>query len=130
MKISSGITRQIHEDVLQDPRYPVHLIADQLRPYLQILLEQFHPEEVILFGSHAYGQPTPDSDVDLLIVKPINQSRLKDKVAIRRAWWPLMRRTTPLSFDLLLISPEEFNSRKYKESGFHAKLKNRGLRVV
>lgn len=28
----------------------------------------FHPERIILFGSYAYGTPTNDSDVDLLVV--------------------------------------------------------------
>lgn len=28
----------------------------------------YQPERIILFGSQAYGKPTPDSDVDLLIV--------------------------------------------------------------
>ena len=27
-----------------------------------------HPEKVILFGSYAWGQPTPDSDIDLYVV--------------------------------------------------------------
>ena len=27
-----------------------------------------HPEQIILFGSHAWGTPTEDSDVDLLII--------------------------------------------------------------
>jgi uncharacterized protein len=30
--------------------------------------EQFHPERIILFGSYAYGTPTKDSDVDLMVV--------------------------------------------------------------
>lgn len=102
-------TPRIREDILRDPRYPVHRIADQLRPYLKILVKQFHPDQVILFSSYAYGEPTPDSDVDLLVVKPIDTSRVKDKVAIRRACWPMMRKSAPLSFDLLLATPEEFN---------------------
>jgi predicted nucleotidyltransferase len=31
---------------------------------------QFDPERIILFGSHAYGTPNADSDVDLLVVMP------------------------------------------------------------
>lgn len=27
-----------------------------------------HPERIILFGSHAWGNPTEDSDVDLLVI--------------------------------------------------------------
>lgn len=30
----------------------------------------FHPQKIILFGSHAYGRPTRDSDVDLLVIMP------------------------------------------------------------
>lgn len=32
------------------------------------LVDRFKPRRVILFGSHAYGIPTHDSDVDLLVV--------------------------------------------------------------
>lgn len=32
------------------------------------IVEHCSPEKVILFGSHAYGKPTKDSDIDLFIV--------------------------------------------------------------
>ena len=32
------------------------------------LVEQFQPEQIILFGSHAWGTPDADSDVDLLVI--------------------------------------------------------------
>jgi len=127
---TSSSSSRVREDILEDPHHPVHGIAAQLLPYLQMLVDQFQPEQVILFGSYAYGHPTPDSDIDLLVVKPISESRLKDKVAIRQAWWPLMRGTAPLSFDLLLVTPEEFNSNRWTDRGIHAEIKNRGLRVA
>jgi len=34
------------------------------------IVRDFQPERVILFGSHAYGNPGPDSDVDLLVILP------------------------------------------------------------
>jgi predicted nucleotidyltransferase len=34
------------------------------------IVQRFGPHRIILFGSYAYGQPTPDSDVDLLVVMP------------------------------------------------------------
>ncbi|MCH8274065.1 MAG: nucleotidyltransferase domain-containing protein [Armatimonadetes bacterium] len=34
----------------------------------QRLVDEFQPEKVILFGSHAWGRPGPDSDVDLLVI--------------------------------------------------------------
>jgi predicted nucleotidyltransferase len=32
------------------------------------IVRKFHPEQVILFGSHARGEAGPDSDIDLLVV--------------------------------------------------------------
>ena len=32
------------------------------------IIRDFQPERIILFGSYASGNPTPDSDVDLLVV--------------------------------------------------------------
>ena len=34
------------------------------------LVAELHPEEVLLFGSRAWGTPQEDSDVDLLIIVP------------------------------------------------------------
>jgi predicted nucleotidyltransferase len=34
------------------------------------IAERFHPNKIILFGSHAYGRPHENSDVDLLVVMP------------------------------------------------------------
>jgi uncharacterized protein len=33
--------------------------------------------DLILFGSHAYGTPTKDSDIDLLIVMDTNEKMSK-----------------------------------------------------
>ena len=120
----------IREDILRDTRYPVHRIADRLIPYLNVLVEQFHPEQIILFGSYAYGNPDEHSDVDLLVVKPIQQSRIKDKVAMRSAWWPLMRMGKPLSFDLLLARPEESTMMASNPKSYYGAIVRRGLHVV
>jgi predicted nucleotidyltransferase len=41
---------------------------DLMREITQRLVENFQPEQVILFGSHAWGSPTPDSDIDLMVI--------------------------------------------------------------
>lgn len=127
--MSATTTVAIREDILRDPRYPVHRIADKLLPYLRVLVEQFHPQQVILFGSYAYGHPDEHSDVDLLVVKPTEQSRLKDKVSIRSAWWPLLLKGEPLSFDLLLASPEE-HTRRCRSSAYYQEITEKGLRLL
>ncbi len=41
-----------------------------IRRFVRQVAERFQPEKIILFGSHAYGQPHEDSDVDILVVMP------------------------------------------------------------
>ena len=67
--------------------------------------EQFHPERVILFGSYAWGTPTSDSDVDLLIVLPFQGKNWQMATEIRRH----ARATFPM--DLLVRTPEQLRQR-------------------
>lgn len=39
-----------------------------IRALAKHITEKFNPEQIVLFGSHAYGKPTAWSDVDLLVV--------------------------------------------------------------
>ncbi len=39
-----------------------------IRAIAKHIAEKFNPEQIILFGSHAYGKPSAWSDVDLLVV--------------------------------------------------------------
>jgi predicted nucleotidyltransferase len=41
-----------------------------IRQFARQFAERFQPEKIILFGSHAYGEPHADSDVDILVVMP------------------------------------------------------------
>jgi predicted nucleotidyltransferase len=50
--------------------YPNTVPMTAIRRYARAIAERFHPDKIILFGSYAYGTPTPDSDVDLLVVMP------------------------------------------------------------
>jgi predicted nucleotidyltransferase len=34
------------------------------------LVREFQPDRIILFGSYAWGEPTADSDLDLLLIVP------------------------------------------------------------
>jgi len=125
-----AVVTTIREEVLRDPRYPVRAIADRLIPYLQVLVEQFHPEQVILFGSYAYGRPKRDSDVDLLIIKADGQSPVEDAIAIRRAWRPVRRVFGSLPFDLLVVSVEEHQRRLQHAAGFYDEIVQHGIRLV
>ena len=50
-------------------------ISETLPIAVDHLARELKPHKVILFGSYAYGHPTPDSDVDLLVVMNTNEPR-------------------------------------------------------
>jgi predicted nucleotidyltransferase len=62
----------------KDPRtglyYPNLVPMSAIRRLARRIAEEFQPDKIILFGSYAYGEPTPDSDVDLLVVMPTRNS--------------------------------------------------------
>lgn len=120
----------IREDLLRDPRYPVHKIADRLLPYLQVLRDQFHPEQIILFGSYAYGDPDEHSDVDLLVVKKVRDNPISDATAMRRAFRPLRHAGNNIAFDLLVRDPKDLQARTFSGAHFHTEITEKGLRLA
>lgn len=71
------------------------------------IVSRFHPEKIILFGSHARGDAGPDSDVDLLVVMPLVGSKLEKQLEIR-----LALRSIRIAKDIVVTTPEEFQWRK------------------
>ena len=71
------------------------------------IVRRFHPERIILFGSHARGEAGPDSDVDLLVVMSITGSKRKKQLEIGVALHDLRVPT-----DIIVTTPEEFAWRK------------------
>jgi predicted nucleotidyltransferase len=79
----------------------------EIRQMVRRIVSQFHPEKIILFGSHARGDAGPDSDVDLLIVMSYLGSRREKQVEIR-----LALREIRIPKDIVVTAPEEFLWRK------------------
>ena len=66
------------------------------------IVNQFQPEKVILFGSYAYGKPSEDSDVDLLVVMDCEKRPIRVAAEISAA----VDHAFPL--DILVRKPDEF----------------------
>ncbi len=69
------------------------------------IADQFHPDKIILFGSHAYGNPTPDSDIDLLVAMETSLRGVEQAVKIRQAI------DFPFPVDLIVRTPEQIDHR-------------------
>ncbi len=61
---------------------PASLQTDKLAEILQRILSVVKPSRVVLFGSAARGQMTPDSDWDLLVIVPGSIHRRKTEQQI------------------------------------------------
>ena len=71
----------------------------------QRLIAEFQPEQIWLFGSHAWGTPTGDSDVDLMVI--LAQSDERPIRRDQRAQFCLGR--LPVSADVLVRTRGEIN---------------------
>lgn len=69
---------------------------------IRAVADRFAPEKIILFGSYASDHPTPDSDLDLLVVMESDQPRRHRAAAMQ-----LMFRPMPCSIDFLVFTPAE-----------------------
>jgi uncharacterized protein len=84
------------------------------------LKAEFQPEEIYLFGSHAWGAPNEDSDVDLMVIVPKSDERPVRRE--QRAQKCLGR--LPISADVLVRTRGEINRYKHlRASLFHQVLK-------
>jgi len=75
-----------------------------IKKFAREVAERFEPETIILFGSHAYGTPHADSDVDILVVMPA-RNELDMALAIDEAIAPCSSNRLP--FALRLPAPNQ-----------------------
>jgi predicted nucleotidyltransferase len=76
--------------------------SDVINEMVQVIVRDFHPLRVILFGSHARGDAGPDSDVDLLVVLPHVENKREAAIAMRQAL-----AEAPAPKDIIVSTPEE-----------------------
>jgi hypothetical protein len=94
-----------------------HLVdRRQIRAYCRVLAREFRPKKIVLFGSYAYGRPTRNSDVDLVVVMPFRGGDLRVTGDIRT------RVGAPFPLDLLVWTPE----RARKTDGFTQEVLTQG----
>lgn len=91
-----------------------------LQRLVQQIVSGFHPQKVILFGSYAYGAPTAESDLDLLVVMEAGGRPLRAAANIAAAI------DHPLPLDILVIEPEQLQSALDREFTFATEVMTRG----
>jgi len=91
-----------------------------INAFVRQVVDRFHPRRVILFGSYAYGKPTVDSDVDLLVVMPHDGHPAIKAAEIRK------RVHAGFPMDLVVRSPNEIRRRLAMKDFFISEIMERG----
>lgn len=94
------------------------------------IFKQQGVERVILFGSHAYGNPTDESDIDLMIVVPLEKSPTthREKMDLYLHYNQFIkpfRKNIPI--DLIVYTKATYERFIDLESMFSKEITNRGI---
>ena len=90
-----------------------------IRDYARRVAERFDPDKIILFGSHAYGTPNADSDVDILVVMPAyNEGSKAHRIRATVA--------APFPMDLIVRTPETLKWRIEEGDWFLREITSKG----
>lgn len=78
---------------------------EKIQSFSQQIAEKFQPERIILFGSYAHGNPSEDSDVDLLVILPFEEMPVQKAISIRQ------QIKAPFPLDLMARTPQQIQNR-------------------
>ena len=92
-----------------------------IRALANHIAKKFDPDEIILFGSHAYGKSDASSDVDLLVVMETPQGEVKTIMEISDSLPPL-----PFHVDIIARSRAAIDRRKNSGDFFLREITRRG----
>jgi len=90
-----------------------------IRHFARQVAERFEPDKIILFGSHAYGVPHADSDVDILVVMPAHSERYQ-AARISIAIDP------PFPLDIMVRTPKKLQWRLREGDSFLREIMTKG----
>jgi predicted nucleotidyltransferase len=105
---------------LQPPGF-VPVTEEVLMAIVLRIVDTLHPEKVILFGSYAYGNPSTDSDVDLLVIMETNARPADRYLVVSRQIRP-----RPFPLDILVKTSDEIAQALKKDDSFIREILTRG----
>ena len=98
-------------------------LRQRILEIVERVVEGYRPKKVILFGSYAYGEPTEDSDVDLLIIKNTEKRPIERWLEVKK----LLRGRGPLvAVSPLVYTEKELASRIAMKDFFIEEILERG----
>jgi predicted nucleotidyltransferase len=108
-------------------------LSEEIKNQIIEALKPLDPEKVILFGSYAYGEPTPDSDIDLYIVTKddfMPQSFKEKNILYLRVSKCLRNLRKVIPIDLIVHSKKVYELFSNSESSFYRNDINNGVVLI
>ena len=99
-----------------------HIDRTTIQAIMQLIVERFNPEQVILFGSHARGEVGEHNDVDLLVALRNDAGQSQRGNPIRRA---IAEHFVP-PVDVVIRSPEVLAAQRNDPHSFIHKVLGEG----
>ena len=97
---------------------------EQIEEIKKRLVETYHPSQIYIFGSYAWGTPDEESDIDLMIIVPSADSNIslpQRTVAGYRALFGL-----DIAKELIILTEAEFAERSSNKNYLAYKVKHDG----
>jgi len=90
-----------------------------------VLAKEFHPSAIFLFGSHAWGTPDAQSDIDICVI--LKHSELSQADRIRQGLRALL--SYHFNLDLLVFTEAEFAPRIAHPSTLAHQIAYKGIKL-
>ncbi|WP_338826428.1 hypothetical protein MTBGP_13690 [Moorella thermoacetica] len=102
---------------------PVRSCKEEITTIAKAIAQKFNPKQIILFGSFAYGKPTADSDVDILVVMDTTSRPVLQAAKIYQE----IEHNIPL--DIIVRTPEQVEKRLYSGDIFLQEIVTKGVKL-
>jgi predicted nucleotidyltransferase len=96
----------------------------ELDKIVKQVVADYQPEKIILFGSYAYGKPSADSDLDLLIIKKTAERFIDRWTKVRKIVSDPER---SIPFEPLILTPRELEERLARGDQFMEEIMTKGV---
>lgn len=98
------------------------MLEQEIQKITGIIIQEFKPQKVVLFGSYAWGSPKKSSDIDLFIIKDDPKKNTREiAIDIERV---LLPRTFPI--DIIVYNPTQVEESLKDKNMFITKIITKG----
>jgi len=101
------------------------LLSKDLAEIISII-KNIDPERIYLFGSYAMGTFDKESDLDILVIAPSDKTPLERRSMLRKM---LIEYDRKIGLDLIVYTPEEFNTLIKEPSSFLSSAIEKAIKV-